>query len=102
MANKLYIKEFETLPIVKERAADLWAEPHSVFQGVAVSGTHAEAAAFGAKTRYVCITCDVDIAFLVTTAGTAAVTGTDYPLWGKNYLAFVVRPGDILSAVTWS
>lgn len=102
MANKLYIKEFETVPNVGTKAPDLWGEPHSVLQGITVSSTHAESAAFNTKTRFIVVTCDVDVAYLVTTAGTAAVAGTDFPLWSKNYICFVVRPGDTLSAVLWS
>jgi len=102
MANKFYIKEFETIPNIGSNAAQIWTEPHSVFQGFTISSTHAESSAFGAKTKYICVTCDQDVAYLVTTAGTAAVAGTDFPLWSKNYISFAVRPGDTLSAVLWS
>jgi len=102
MANKLYIKEFETIPVIGATAAQIWNEPHSVFQGFTVSSTHAESSAFGTKTKYVCITSDQNVAYLVTTAATAAVAGTDFPLWANNYLCFAVRPGDTLSAVLWS
>lgn len=102
MANKLYIKEFETIPVVTGNAAQLWAEPCSVFQGITVSSTHAESAAFNAKTKFICITCDVDLSYLVSTAGTAAVAATDFPLWSKQYLAFAVRPLDTISGVIWA
>lgn len=102
MANKFYIKEFETIPLIGSQPAQIWNEPHSVFQGFTISSTHAESSAFGAKTKYVCVTCDQNVAYLVSSAGTAAVAGTDFPLWANNYLCFAVMPGQILSAVLWS
>src|ERR1043165_9694140 len=102
MANKFYIKEFETIPLIGSQPAQIWNEPHTVFQGFTISSTHAEATPFGATTRYICITCDQNVAYLVTKAGTEAVAGTDWPLRANNYIAFAVRPGDTLSAVLWS
>jgi hypothetical protein len=102
MANKFYLKEFETIPNIGSTAAQIWSEPSSVFQGFTISSTHAESSAFGTKTKYVCITCDQDVAYLVSNAGTAAVAATDFPLWSKTYIAFAVNAGDKLSAVLWS
>lgn len=102
MANKLYIKEFETIPLVQSQPAQIWHEPATAFQGFTISSTHAESNAFGLTTKYVCITCDQSVAYLVSSAGTAAVAGTDFPLWANNYICFAVRPGDKLSAVLWS
>jgi hypothetical protein len=102
MANKIYIKEFETIPLVQSQPAQIWHEPATVTQNFTISSTHAESAAFGTTTKYICITSDQNLAYLVSNAGTAAVAGTDFPLWANNYICFAVRPGDKLSAVLWA
>lgn len=101
MASKLYMKEFERVPAVPGGPAQIWGEPASAFQSIAIDATHREMV-FGAKTTFVCITSDVNVAHLITTAGTFAVTGTDFPLWANNYLCFAVQPKDTISGVLWS
>lgn len=100
MASKLYIKEFQTLP---GSATQIWDEPGLEQTPLALTSTAATSAVFNPKTRYVCITSDMDTAYVNSAAGaTTAVTGTHFPLWSRNYICFSVRPGDAISAVLWT
>lgn len=102
MANQLFIKEFEVLPLVPGGPAQIWGEPCSVEQNpVTIGASHAESAAFNSKTKFVCITSDVDTSYLVSGAGTGAAI-TNFPLWSKSYLCFSVPAGGKISAIAWS
>lgn len=101
MANKFYIKEFETLPQIPGGVAQIWAEPGHEQTPLDVSGAHQESAAFGVNTKFIVITSDIDCSYLVSDVGTAA-TNSNLPLWSKNYLAVAVEPGQFISAVPWS
>ena len=100
MANKFYVKEFETVPQIKGIVAQIWGEP-GVVQSVAVDATHREIT-LGARTVFVCITSDLDTAYLVGGASVVAVNSTDFPLWSKSYIAFSVQPGSTISSVLWA
>jgi hypothetical protein len=100
MASKFYVKEFEALPIVPNGSADIWGEP-GVVQSVAVDATHREIT-LGARTRFICITSDLNVAYLVGGSSVVAVNTTDFPLWANNYLSFAVAPSSTISSVLWA
>jgi predicted ABC-type sugar transport system permease subunit len=100
MASKFYVKEFEAMPVVPGGLAQIWGEP-GVLQSVAVDATHREIT-LGARTHFVCITSDLNVAYVVGASNVVAVSTTDFPLWAYNYIAFAVTPGQTISSVLWA
>lgn len=85
----LWIKEHIKKPQMAG-GPDMWAEPTSVEQAVAISGTSAQSAAFGAQTKFISITSDSPFCYLVAANPTAATT--NWRCKAGDTLTFGVEP----------
>lgn len=94
----LYIREFESMPLISG-APQIWAEPGGTNPTpVTVSGTSAQSAAFNAKTKFIAITCDGIFSYLVGSDPTATTSHLRIP--ADTILSFAVTPGHKIAAIT--
>lgn len=88
------------MPLAKDRNGNVLQaiRPGTDQAPVAVSGTHAESAAFGTATDVILLVCTVPCHFLVTPGGTAATTNN--MLLPANTMIYIpVSPGAIISLI---
>ncbi|WLB49226.1 hypothetical protein QIH93_15030 [Bradyrhizobium ottawaense] len=97
----LYVREFETLPVVAGIPAQIWAEPGTADQTISLSGSSASIT-LNAKTKYVMMASDAIYSYTVAgPAGTATATTSMMRIPADNIISLSVPPGGAkIAAIT--
>lgn len=97
----LYIREFETIPLIGSQAAQIWAEPGTANQTIALTGS-SQSVTLNAKTRYVMMSNDAIYSYTVTdSGGTPTATTSMMRVPADNIISFAVPVGGAkIAAIT--
>ncbi len=97
----LYIREFETIPLIGSQPAQIWAEPGTADQTITLSGS-SQSVTLNAKTRYVMMSSDGIYSYAVAdSAGTATATTAKMRVPADNIISFAVPVGGAkIAAIT--
>lgn len=95
----LYIREFETIPLIGSQPAQIWAEPGTADQTVTLSGS-SQTKTLSATTRYVMMSADGIYSYTVTgPSGTPTATTSMMRVPADNIISFAVPTGGAKIAV---
>lgn len=97
----LYIREFETIPLIGNSGAQIWAEPGTADQTIALSGS-SQSVTLNAKTKYVMMSNDAIYSYQVAgPGGTATATTSMMRIPADNIISFSVPVGGAkIAAIT--
>lgn len=93
----LWIKEHERMPQMAG-APQIWAEPPLAEQAVSFTGTAGQSAAFNPATKFITITSDSIMSYLVSANPTALTTSFRVDLTAST-LTIAVTAGHKISAI---
>ena len=97
----LYIREFETIPLIGSQPAQIWAEPGTADQTISLSGSSASVT-LNAKTKYVMMSNDAIYSYTVTgPSGSPTATTSMMRVPADNIISFAVPTGGAkIAAIT--
>lgn len=97
----LYIREFETMPVIAGNGAQIWAEPGTANQTITLSGS-SQSITLNVKTRYVMLGNDAIYSYHVAdSGGTATATTSMMRIAADNLISFSVPVGGAkIAAIT--
>lgn len=97
---KVFVSEYDTMPILSGQAVVTGMEPAIAEQVVAIAAGNTQSAAFNARTKFVRLHTDAICSFKFGTAALAVATANTPRLAANSTEFFGVVPGQVVGIIT--